>query len=469
MLESATTLQILSERWGDTPISIDELGRAQEFSLRYAVIFTLVDGGGDRRRAAAGGGVVARLRRAAGRLHRQDQRARTAGEGTAPRHEHRDPAPHRRRAERHQPKAEDRGTSADPALERGVAELLRPDRLAAQLAAEPMRPAYLSPVPKRWSSWKPPTPSAPPRASRASAIAKCSTSKAAIRIGIRCPPRSTHRACSHATRRRSAHAVRQAGQGRRGVFTDFCADPPPDVVLLVTCADWSRQHGGKWSEALGAHRPYGDRLASEAARVARLDRTPHARAACAPIATRCRRSPNASKATCSPPRRKSTSSPCSPKAARSTRRAMEALVSDSARYDVFRLVDAAMNGQGAQVARMLQGLRAEGEAVPALLGMVTMELQRAAALSRVQARGGNLHAEFKAQRIWDSKQAAYTRALQRHDAARWERFAAEAGRVDRIAKGARAWGRIRWMPGSRSNACCSPSPNRARCACWADR
>ena len=40
--ESATevaTLQILSERWGDLPISIDEFGRAQEFSLRYAAVF----------------------------------------------------------------------------------------------------------------------------------------------------------------------------------------------------------------------------------------------------------------------------------------------------------------------------------------------------------------------------------------------------------------------------------------------
>ena len=45
-LEQATTLHILSELWGDTPISIDELGRAQEFSLRYAVVFTLVDAAG---------------------------------------------------------------------------------------------------------------------------------------------------------------------------------------------------------------------------------------------------------------------------------------------------------------------------------------------------------------------------------------------------------------------------------------
>jgi LPS-assembly lipoprotein len=33
------TLQILSERWGDLPIAIDDRGRAQEFSLRYATVF----------------------------------------------------------------------------------------------------------------------------------------------------------------------------------------------------------------------------------------------------------------------------------------------------------------------------------------------------------------------------------------------------------------------------------------------
>ena len=58
---------------------------------------------------------------------------------------------------------------------------------------------------------------------------------------------------------------------------------------------------------------------------------------------------------------------------------MEQLIAESARYDVFGLVDAALNGQPAQVARMLAGLQAEGEAVPALMGMVTMELLRAAA------------------------------------------------------------------------------------------
>jgi len=114
---------------------------------------------------------------------------------------------------------------------------------------------------------------------------------------------------------------------------------------------------------------------------------------------------------------------------------MEALVADSARYDVFRLIDAALNGKPAQVSRMLAGLRAEGEAVFALMGMVVMELQRVAALARVNAHGGNLAAEFKAQRVWDAKQAIYRRALQRHPASRWQWFAAATGRVDRIGKG----------------------------------
>ncbi|GAB2505215.1 LPS assembly lipoprotein LptE [Pseudoxanthomonas sangjuensis] len=36
------TLKILSERWGDRPIAIDQFGRAQEFSLRYAAVFQFV-------------------------------------------------------------------------------------------------------------------------------------------------------------------------------------------------------------------------------------------------------------------------------------------------------------------------------------------------------------------------------------------------------------------------------------------
>lgn len=37
----AATLHLVSEQWADTPISHDQFGRAQEFTLRYAVVFSL--------------------------------------------------------------------------------------------------------------------------------------------------------------------------------------------------------------------------------------------------------------------------------------------------------------------------------------------------------------------------------------------------------------------------------------------
>lgn len=40
------TLRVVSERWGDLPIAVDQFGRAQEFSLRYAVVFAFTKADG---------------------------------------------------------------------------------------------------------------------------------------------------------------------------------------------------------------------------------------------------------------------------------------------------------------------------------------------------------------------------------------------------------------------------------------
>lgn len=39
--DDVAVLELLSERWGNRPLSIDQRGRAQEFSLRHAVVFEL--------------------------------------------------------------------------------------------------------------------------------------------------------------------------------------------------------------------------------------------------------------------------------------------------------------------------------------------------------------------------------------------------------------------------------------------
>jgi DNA polymerase-3 subunit delta len=225
--------------------------------------------------------------------------------------------------------------------------------------------------------------------------------------------------------------------GKEGekLLLEFCDAPPADVCLLVSCGEWSKSHGGKWAAAIG-------RIGVVAIGwqvkphelVDWIDRRMRARGlqadpgAIQQLAERVEGNLLAAAQEIDKLVLLADDQPLD--AAR-----MQALVADSARYDVFGLLDATLNGQPAQVRRMLQGLRGEGSAVPALMGWLVQELQRGAALSRVQSRGGNLNAEFRAQRVWDTKQAPWLRVLKRHPPQRWERFVAEAGRVDRIAKG----------------------------------
>ena len=215
----------------------------------------------------------------------------------------------------------------------------------------------------------------------------------------------------------------------------FCANPPTDVVLLVIANDWSRAHAGKWSEAIGrAGHSCIAWLVKPHELNGWIDRRLRSRGlkpspdAVARLAQRIEGNLLAAAQEID-----KLALLLDPAAAAKPLDAdsVDALVADSARFDVFRLIDAALNGQPAQVSRMLAGLRAEGEAVPALMGMLVKELQTLAAF----ARASNLAAEFKAQRVWDAKQAVYKRALGKHPPERWQRFLAEAGRVDRIAKG----------------------------------
>ncbi|MES2669212.1 MAG: DNA polymerase III subunit delta [Pseudomonadota bacterium] len=313
---------------------------------------------------------------------------------------------------------------------------LTPERLTAQLASEPLRPAYLIAGPETLRVLE--AADAVRVQARAEGIGEREIFDADGRdFDWNQLVQSVNAPSLFASRRLLEVRLPSSKPGKDGsaFIAEFCADPPHDVVLLITGEDWSRQHGGKWSETVarvGHHAIAWSLKPHEMpdwierrlrARGLRADRDAVER-----LVERVEG--NLLAAAQEIDKLALLSDGESIDLAR-----MESYVADAARFDVFRLLDATLNGQPAQALRMLHGLRAEGEAVPALMGMLVMELQRAAALARVQAKGGNLAAEFKAQRVWDAKQAVYRRALQRHDAVRWERFVVEAGRVDRIAKG----------------------------------
>jgi len=226
----------------------------------------------------------------------------------------------------------------------------------------------------------------------------------------------------------------------------YCADPPPDTVLLITAQEWSLRHAGKWSEAIGkaGHvlpvwpiKPHemSDWLVKRL-RSRGLQASPQAVQRLLD-----RIEGNLPAAAQEVDKLALLMAPKLVGEANGNRNGtvidvdlMESLVADSSRFDVFRLIETALAGDATRAVRMLKGLRGEGEQVPGLLPMIAREIVAVATLARV-AVGGNLMNAMREARIWESKQALYRRAVERHPAARWEEFVGECGRIDRIAKG----------------------------------
>jgi DNA polymerase III subunit delta len=110
-------------------------------------------------------------------------------------------------------------------------------------------------------------------------------------------------------------------------------------------------------------------------------------------------------------------------------------VADSARYDVFSLVDALLAGEAAHALRILNGLRGEGVEAPVILWAVSRELRSLATLATEVERGVPLDKVFATYRIWDKRKSLMTKVLRRHPAAAWQRWIQAAQRADEQIKG----------------------------------
>ena len=313
---------------------------------------------------------------------------------------------------------------------------LNVDRIAAQLAGEPLRPAYLVAGPEPLLVLE--AADAVRVAARAQGIEEREVHDMEGRdADWDALAASIHAPSLFASRRLIEVRLPTGKPGNEGnkLVCEFCAQPPADVVLLVVANEWSNRHAGKWSEAIGrvGHSCIAWQVKPHELNgwIDRRLRSRGVKAAPDAVARLAQRIEGNLLAAAQEVDKLALLMQGDAAAKPLDAEAMDALVADSARFDVFRLVDAALSGNPPQVARMLAGLRAEGEAVPALMGMVVKELQTTAALARAR----NLAAECKAQRIWPAKEAVYKRALGRHPPERWQRFLAEAGRVDRISKG----------------------------------
>lgn len=108
---------------------------------------------------------------------------------------------------------------------------------------------------------------------------------------------------------------------------------------------------------------------------------------------------------------------------------------ENARFDVFRLVDACLQGDGALAVRVLTGLREEGIAAVLVLWALARELRTLARVASALARGESEDGVFRANGVWPRRQPLVRRALKRFPAGRWLGLLQGASRADRIIKG----------------------------------
>lgn len=111
-------------------------------------------------------------------------------------------------------------------------------------------------------------------------------------------------------------------------------------------------------------------------------------------------------------------------------------VADSARWSIFDLGDAVLDGEPARVARIVTGLRGEGTQAPVVIWALHRELDQLAGIAARRAAGQDAGAALKAAGVWQRRQARVRAAMDRFDAAGWRRLSAACARLDRLAKGA---------------------------------
>lgn len=114
---------------------------------------------------------------------------------------------------------------------------------------------------------------------------------------------------------------------------------------------------------------------------------------------------------------------------------VQAAVSNVARYDVQALADALLSGDRLRYARVLEGLRGEGEAPTFVLWALAEALRAVGRILAGQSTGRPIEQLFRENRVWRNKEAATRAALRRCTRASVEASLSHAARIDRVIKG----------------------------------
>lgn len=112
-------------------------------------------------------------------------------------------------------------------------------------------------------------------------------------------------------------------------------------------------------------------------------------------------------------------------------------VHDSARFDIFQLSDAFLQGNAKRSLRILLRLKAEGAEPILILWALTKEIRTLILLAEQITQGMPLEKAFANQRIWEKQKTATRQALQRFPLNYWYGLLKRAAEIDKMVKGVR--------------------------------
>lgn len=116
---------------------------------------------------------------------------------------------------------------------------------------------------------------------------------------------------------------------------------------------------------------------------------------------------------------------------------VSAAVSDSARYNVFDLIDKTLTGDAWAAAQTLRGLQEEGVEPRSVLWALTREVRTLAKSAEAIAKGVRPDQTLNQPGMWDQRKAALRKALKRISAAQANLLLLQSAGTDRAIKGMR--------------------------------
>lgn len=117
-------------------------------------------------------------------------------------------------------------------------------------------------------------------------------------------------------------------------------------------------------------------------------------------------------------------------------------VADSARYNIYDLVDSALQGDVARTSRIVSGLKSEGVEPVLMLWALSREIRQ---LAQISESNVSIDAAMTKLRIWDNRKGLIRKALSRHHKMRWKLFLKRCAKIDKVIKGVetgRPWDEI---------------------------